>query len=561
MIEQIEHSVSSLTVRLRESEHEIGVVCANLDDLFTRLHAELDTGAQTARENLNAVKSLKDGDGRARITDFFTITSGLFDEIRERDTVFLASVNAGIERISALDQIIARVRSDSEEMEIVSLNALTAALKSGSAGRAFSVITDELKKISFKTIAVTVEISSQGRKLLESFRSLSAILTGLTSLQESFYEDVRSAILGGVSSLESRVLHTGDSLGALVQEAAESRKILSDVRQSLETLNQARPSMGEVILALGEAIKDKDAALEDKLIYTGTAAGLSASVLGDVIRGIEISTARLSGKTEGLTAFVEDARRRREKVVGEFENEGGGSLSALDRAETYVRLKNQALSASRELSRQVQQLNESFRVLSSLLGKFQNIVVASRIEIARTRALVVVSNTVAGMIEITENLGRDVGQATDVTKAFIKTASADIHSYDKTEERNDERLNAAVRRMRAEFTDLESARERVREAAASFRLITPETPELLRAVGASLERLSMLKEGLTRLRDEIETLKRRADKEAEPFKTDGVPPAISNDRLGRLLDGLRSRAQGRAIAESGVQPAGEPANS
>lgn len=537
MSDQLERGVSSLIERLHQTERELESTYLSLGDLFPRLVAETDASARTAGDSLAAIRQSRTGTEKSTAEDFLASASSFFRDLRERDKTFLASVNAGIERIAALDEIIARVRSDSEEMEIVSLNALTAALKSGSAGRGFSVITDELKQISFKTISVTEDISAQGRKLLDSFRSLGAILTDLDTLQERFFEEIRGTLSEGFSALDARVQEAAGAFGALSQEAAGVRDPILGIMQGVQVQDILRQSIDHVILSLREVFKDPTVSLKDELVFTAAVADLSVSVLSDVIERIREGVSGMGGHVDEVVRFVEALETRRQRTVSICEDFGIGSGEAAGKAETYLALKGRALAAGRNLSDQVRQLNDSFRILASLLGKFQNIVVASRIEIARTRALSVVSNTVAGMIEITESLGRDVGQATDLTKTFIKTASAEILAYDKVQERNDERLALSVRRMEDELRRLESSRERVREAIASFRLYTPQFLDLIRTARASLDRLTGLKDTLELLRGEIETLKRRASLEAEGIEGGGDDlHSIRNERLRRMVE-------------------------
>ena len=537
MSDQLEHGVSSLIDRLQQTERELESTYLSLGELFPRLVAETDASAKAAGESLNAVLGALDGGGRSAIEDFLASASIFFRDLRERDKSFLASVNAGIDRIAALDEIIARVRSDSEEMEIVSLNALTAALKSGSAGRGFSVITDELKQISFKTISVTEDISARGHKLLDSFRSLGSILTDLDALQESFFEEIRLTLSGGFSALESRVQESAAAFGNLSREAAGVREPILGIMQGVQVQDILRQSIDHVILSLREIFKDPTVSRKDELVFTAAVADLSMSVLTDVIARIQEGVAGMGGHVDEVVDFVEALETRRQRTVNICEDFGIGSGEAAGKAETYLALKGRALAAGRSLAEQVRQLNDSFKILSSLLGKFQNIVVASRIEIARTRALSVVSNTVAGMIEITESLGRDVGQATDLTKTFIKTASAEILAYDRVQEKNDERLSLSVRRMEDELRRLESARERVREAISSFRLYTPEFLELIRTARDSLDRLARLKDVLDLLRGEIGTLKRRSTLEAEGIDDGGDDlHSIRNERLRRMVE-------------------------
>jgi len=537
MIEQLAKNVSSLIDRLHEAERQIESTYLSLGELFPRLVAETDASAQNARESLDFVLGAMGGGAGSRIEEFLSLSSRFFKELREQDKAFLVSVNTGIAHISELDKIIARVRLDSEEMEIVSLNALTAALKSGSAGRAFSVITDELKQLSSRTIATTVDISSQGQKLLESFRFLGGLLTELSTLQESFFEELRATLSGGFSALESRVQRASEAFSELARESSGVKDPIVGIMQGVQVQDILRQSIDHVILSLEEIAKDEDVSIKDELVFAAAVAELSISVLNDVIQRIDDGVAIMSGHINDVVAVVENVDKRRKVVADSYEDISMGSGDTVEKAESYLKLKHQALSAGRNLSNQVKQLNDSFKVLYSLLNKFQNIVVASRIEIARTRALSVVSNTVAGMIEITESLGRDVSQATEVTKTFIKTASADILSYDRTQESSDQRLSTSVRRMESELQRLETARSRVKETIISFRLYTPEFLELIHTSRTALVQLSDLRETLGRLRDEIDSLKQKASREADLIEGESLDVyTIRSERLRRMVD-------------------------
>ncbi len=537
MIEQLAQSVASLMERLHKTERETESTYLSLGELFPRLVAETDASARKAQDSLDAVLGALGGGEGADVEDFLSQASRFFEELRGNDKAFLVSVHSGIGRISELDEIITKVRSDSEEMEIVSLNALTAALKSGSAGRAFSVITDELKQLSARTIATTVNISSQGQRLLESFRLLGEDLTELSSLQERFFEEMRSTLTTGFSELEDRVQKAADAFRELVRESSGVRKPITGIMQGVQVQDILRQSIDHVILSLEEIAKDDEVSPKDELAFVAAVAELSISVLDDVIQRMDEGTALTSGLISEVVSVVENVDRRRQTVSDGYEDISANSGTALERAETYLKLKNQALGMGRDLSEQVKKLNDSFKILYSLLGRFQNIVVASRIEIARTRALAVVSNTVAGMIEITENLGEDVGKATEVTKTFIKTASADILAYGRNQEQSDQRLGSAVRRLESELERLETARIRVKETIVSFRLYTPEFLELIQTSRSSLDRMSALSRDLGTLRDEIGILRSRAAEEAGRLEGgDSDLPSIRNERLRRMVE-------------------------
>ena len=544
MSDQIEQGAASLIERLQDSKLEIESTWAALEELYPKLEAEAK--AEAAGASLDAVRKCLDLEGSASVEEFLGSASEFFRDLRDRDRSFLAGVNAGIERISALDEIIARVRTDSEEMEIVSLNALTAALKSGSAGRAFSVITDELKKLSFKTISVTEAISAQGRKLLDYFRSLGAVLTELAGIQEIFFEEIRSTLSGGFSALDTIVREAASSFGELSREAEAVRESLIGIAQGEDVRDAVRQSLGQVLPCLREACKDRTVSRRDMLAYLAAAAELSRSPLEELIGRIESGLSGPVGRLDEVANLVERLEQRRKEAASVCEAIEAGSGVAMARTRNYLDLRDRALSAGRSLSEHVKRLNDSFRILASLLGKFQNIVVASRIEIARTRALSVVSNTVAGMMNITELLDRDVGQATELTKSFIKTASAEILSYDKIQERNEERLRLSARRIEDELERLHGSRERVRTAISAFRLHSPEFPEQVRAAQSHLGRLAELKQNVESLLGEVESLGRQAAEGLEGSDEDSR--SIRNERLRRTLARFAKIVHGREAA-------------
>ena len=81
------------------------------------------------------------------------------------------------------------------------------------------------------------------------------------------------------------------------------------------------------------------------------------------------------------------------------------------------------------LTDHVAALEGSFKGLAALLSRFQNIVVASRIEVAKTKALAGVVNTVGGMVTLTERIATDVTAAMDTTKDFTTVANDAIGGY------------------------------------------------------------------------------------------------------------------------------------
>jgi methyl-accepting chemotaxis protein len=178
--------------------------------------------------------------------EFIEDATGSSTNAAETENRFFDGVEAGIGSLSKLDQIIDRVREDSEEMEIVSLNAMTVALKSGSAGRAFSVITDELKRLSGKTIQHANDLSSAGTELLDGLDSLRRTLGNLARKQEHFFGTVKETLDGGFKRLDAEVDETAATLRALASQASGVREPVSEIMQGVQLQDIIRQSLDHV---------------------------------------------------------------------------------------------------------------------------------------------------------------------------------------------------------------------------------------------------------------------------------------------------------------------------
>ncbi len=566
-----------------ESESED--IYLSLGRLFPRLVAEMRKSSETAQASLDGFSSLKEGargaasrgasagvepaggapgagGGLDGMSAFAEESSAYFRRIHERDSAFLARINESIERLSSLEELIGRVRLDSEEMEIISLNAMTVALKSGNAGKAFSVITDELKRLSSRTIALTEEITARGRALLEYFSRLRDSLGELDSFQAAFFADLDKALSQGYSELEGDVRSALEVFGGLLADAQSVREPVQNIMQGIQLQDIFRQSLQHVSISLEEARKsageasamgsgsEASAALAEELAFVAAVAELSGSLLEEIVGQLDSAAGEFAKEIEAVSRLIEEVEGRRAAFIGDPERVQEGSVDASRFSAgsgRYLALKKDVIGTARRLSEQVRVLDESFKGLAGLLARFQNIVVASRIEVAKNRTLAGVTTTVQGMIELTERLGADVGGAMATTKDFIKVASAAIAEYSGGEEagrrsaREDskagtaegDRLQATLRSVEAGIESLDGSRVAVARAVGDFRLYTPEFIALIAEARGALERLRGLSAELKRAQADLALLKSTVDEEAGP---DAPRGAIRSDRLKSMIE-------------------------
>lgn len=577
MLNDLEARICSLIDSIKDIGREGEEVYLGMGRLFPAMMAEADRSCLVGEQGLTGFEgkdALRDGRSLDEMNSFATESCSFFKKLHDHDEDFLDRINESIEKLSALDGLIQGVRSDSEEMEIISLNAMTVALKSGSAGKAFSVITDELKRLSSQTILLTETITGRGTSLLEFFGRLRDTLLELDHFQDQFFGELEQGLSASFSSHRSDLAEIRSFLSGLLVEAREVKEPIQAILAEFGNRNPAYRSLAHVAYSLAEAqtlpgsgATGDYALVDDQLPYLASVARLSAKLLTRTIDELETSSKIFQGGIDGVDlriSAIEERRARFSTTVTGTGEAGFGVSSAGDfsaGAARYLDFKKRVITMARRLAEQVRELENSFKGLSSLLSRFKNIVVASRIEIAKNRSLGSVTTTVMGMVTLTGRIEADVSGAMTTTKDFIKIAMVAIDEYAESASDSGGQLrapsidrraagrnsspgrsgragtgtvNATLDILAEDMLSLEEKRSSTQSALGSFFLFTPEFLEYTSESRMQREALLRLLPRLQELRGELLSL--ASDVSASLGST--VVPEIHSQRQKDMIQKL-----------------------
>ncbi|MDA8426591.1 MAG: hypothetical protein M0Z80_10695 [Treponema sp.] len=500
-----------------------------LGRLFPLLSSEMARSADIAERSLTGIGSAlsigspASGGGRGDSGAFFRA-------LHDRDTAFLERINDSMKRLGSLDEIIARIRADSEEMEIISLNAMTAALKSGNEGRAFSVITDELKRLSGSTIALADSVTGIGRSLLQSFDRLRSSLAELDAFRSDYFASLDETVTKGFGEIERKVVSATDFFAALLAEARRVGEPVAKVMQDIQLQDILRQSLQHVAISLREA---EDAAVSDgDSAFVAAVIELSRNLLDEVGERLGTGAAAFGGDMESVRSIVDSCESRRAEYLARAAGASCVDTNRLSEGSSrYLSLRRGVIVVARRLSDQVRLLDESFKGISALLSRFQTIVVASRIEVAKTKALQNVATTVRGMIELTDRIESDVGGALGMTKSFIKVAIAAIADYSAEDEGSGESLVAALDGIESYADGFARACDSVEAQIGAFSLYTPDFIRRLEEVGTELARIGELTSLLASVRADLAGLLRELN-----YEPGSAIAGEHGERLRRMVE-------------------------
>jgi hypothetical protein len=471
---------------------------------------------------------------RARIES----NRALFGEIEAVDARFLEEIEASILKLAGLDGVIAGVRADSEEMEIVSINALTVALKSGAAGKAFSVITDELKRLSAQTIGLTYDLSRIGKDLLDRFRALRDEIARARAAQSDFFADASERISSGFSFLEGQVRAAAGFFGEQLVRSRDMGESVYDIMQNVQHQDIIRQSLEHVQLVIREAGSDDAEELEMEA-FAAKAARLSVMVLEDIGARLGDTARSFRDRVEELEAIARECDSMRSETLARLESRDEGGLAGFGkRSREYVVGKQAFVQSCRLLDARVRELDEGFKSLVKLMSRFKSVVTASRIEIAKNRTLQIVSNTVRGMMSLTERIEEDVSGAIKQTGGFMKLATTAIARYAREYEDRHQALVDALAAAEDDFAALAEVRSGAIEYLREFSIFSGGFLALVDSSAGELSALDRLRERLSAAAVELAEV---ADSSGGVADSSGgvgdfEDGRIGDERLQRLIE-------------------------
>jgi len=541
MVQTVAESVLGLVDRIDAIEHETEDIYLRLGKVFQAVKAAVDSSSREAEHAVQRVLNEHHGGtsietAKRRSKEFIEDATRFFEKASQSEQNFLSGVERGIENLSKLDGIISRVRADSEEMEIISLNAMTVALKSGAAGRAFSVITDELKRLSGRTIKHADELSHAGTDLLERLNILKKTLSELSETQTSFFTSARSALENGFVNLENDVDGTARAIRSLSADSAGVKGPISTIMQEVQLQDIIRQSLDHVRLSLKAAEPDtsqyeEQITEDEEHAFLLEITRLSSSLLDDVSRQVRASLERFRSGMDGVNAVMSAVEMARFAMVAErTASRVGGDYRA--RAQAYIAAKESALVDAGAICSGVKMLEEKFKGINTILAKFKSIVTASRIETARNRALAIVSTTVTGMMELTDSLSDDVENAGGVTRSFGKALSMGMTDYLSDADETIVALRKEIDSLQAEFDRMSDSRRRLWETESNFRPFSDKFTQAVSEATESVDRIAVLAAELEGMRDALATYANAAGNSSVQVSAS----SIHSDRLKEIVN-------------------------
>jgi hypothetical protein len=545
---------------------------AGTEQLYTRLGtcfpALLSITGSDGTSSLPALKGIFGSLSRGFET-YGREEEGFFAEYNERNSRLFERLN---ERMSALDRInerVSAIHSDSEELEIISLNAMVISIKSGEKGRAFSCITENLKRLSARMIALSNELLVEEKRLIEKNSNLKTSFNTLLSAQKGVSVTANSGDDG--ADIVQALRAAEEMLDRMAESAALVSAPIREAMSGIQLQDIIRQSIDQILLAFKDLAEDGEPHTDDerldRLTFDIELLELCGKIGLDICSNIERSIDIFSGnwaRVHGILDSVEESRlafiakyldrkARATSIPLLLDGMTSGFSDYIARIGVYQRGQKTMVGDSATIVSEVKHLRVIFDNIRPIITRLQHVRITQQIEVAKNPAIRSVQDTVTYMSELILQADQRVQETQKELEQFISgidELTRGFSSEAETDHRTLERIKheklAFFNQMRDYQSDLARAVTSLRVYPESFNAMCVEVDGHIAALKAILASITGI---TTEIEKAIEENKKARD---ELLAHGGIESwSIQNGRLRDLVTQFTITAHKEAAGKIG----------
>lgn len=551
------------------------IIISHLDDLVQKTEAiylslgrnyplllqELDRSIKGSSVSVNEEEGIDSLESVDTIISEAAYIAGNFKNslaaLYKRDGELFEIIDRGISEMGILSDVIDNIREISTEMELISLNAMTVALKSGTAGKAFSFITDELKKLSAQTIQLTEQLTEIGSNQLKNFENYREEISEAGGKQKDVNDRLHRHLEESFTTVSNTLKNSEEIMLNLSQSSKEIHPPLMKIMEEIQLQDIIRQSINHIYISLDQFRELGENWTEeqkmDELAFREMLPDLCSSVLKDVQNDLKKSFVvfeEQSSRVKSLLDALENQRKEfvtaslgkspesKDSILALREESNQKIIQLTDDVHETIAVSQTISEDGINLIKKIQILQRQFLSFEPIITRFHNIIVASKIEVAKQAALGDMKDTVSNMTDLTEGIDNDISKALDTIKYFLKTTEKTIGEYSRIIHKEMPELKNLTLRTADNNQRLNNICDSLIDKLQTFSLFTPRFFTLYNDTENNRKKLLDLEDGIIKTESLLERIRVNA---RQGLKETGVLEksrnwTIQSDRLNDIIE-------------------------
>lgn len=432
--------------------------------------------------------------------------------IRSQNTELFTNFTNNMHLLDDVQKIILGIKDGSEEMEVISLNAMVVSIHSGKAGQAFSYITSNLKEMSLRLITQSDTLFTCRTGIQES---LSEFQEQIQST-ESVNEDSEKRITDSNEGMLEASNRISAKLGNILNRAAEVKMPIIKAMEGIQMQDIIRQSLDDVLIAVSKIAEPaEDASPIEKLEqYTANTklATLCARCLVHIQEKLDNSITVFTENQQTANEMLSDIN----SMVESFTHEDAAADNELKQLKmrmneaiddfdsftqlfkSYQGIQNRVMAAVDNIQRDVGNMSKVFSGFMPIITMLNYVAIAQRIEVARNEAIASIKDTVEHMSNIISTTQEEVNTAQKKLVDFTDSVNNEISSFREKASHEKLNFNSVGEQKQAYANALAIAFDKL---SSSVRSVTIYTPQFFTSYNRIIELIEKLKTLSSKLKD------------------------------------------------------------
>ena len=501
-------------------------------DFSTEFPQLLDSGKASSLDDLlETLQTLENENTLSSRTE-----NSHFHDYEEKYSDLFKSLNEKIQNLSQINSDISHIKNDSEEMELIALNAMVVSIKSGDKGRAFSKITENLQQLSTSMIGLSARLSSEEGVLINNVNNLKELFQEITSCQKKISE-ISTAEMNRISSCITRsstplqeMKQLSQSVYPQIQAAMEGLQLQDIIKQAFDHVVMCFDQfMDEELISSNEEKLDT-------IAFNISLSEIAQDVLNDIGGHLQRASEIFSQKWELVESILDQTDERRSDYVHNFSHtaSSSGSLSIVAQLESategfqellkhfaqFQGIQKKVVTVCRNIIDRAHGMYDVFANLRPVISRLQHVRILQQIEVSKNDAVMAVKDLVTDM----DNLIMDSSNALDAMQITIETFIAEVSDMISIFTSTMAEDNAKMTEVRTEkvafFNTLQTIQERIYSLMQHFTVYPPEFKQQCDHVNVMLGQLHSIQADFDRMKDQLSAeVRRLSDKKTQFMHT------------------------------------------
>ncbi|MCR5613784.1 hypothetical protein [Treponema sp.] len=540
-------NIAEIQEQIRQYSQKTEDIFMNLAERFPQLLNKDEGSAMatflemfTSLDRMNNENSKNEG-------DFFTGYDKKYAALFE-------SLNKKIEDLTHVNENVKKITENSEEMELIALNAMVISIKSGERGRAFSSITESLKQLS-------TDMNIYSNKLLEEEELLLKQISGL--------KDVFNGIMSAQKKLSSAGTSSSTDVSDLIERASgplqDIKSIINSVyipiqraMEGLQLQDIVRQAMDHILLCFDECSKleHSDGTNEkslDNITFNIDLLKLSSSVLDDICKNIKKSIDIFKNNWDSVTSTLNNVEPKRSEYISRFLDRHSASqdniqlrMEKISEEFTGILEEFGAYQASQKnldrdcgiITERALQMYAVFEALKPIIARLHHVRILQQIEVAKNPAISAVKDSVIDMDNLISSANESLDQMQDMLSVFITSIKSLLEEFTKNSREDSLEMNKIRIAKNSFVSEFRNVQTELSSMLNSFSVFPQGFEQHCAIVKNKLDELAEIYDSLENLIAQLgdEEVKLNGKKQ-ELMSTLGVDSwELKDDRLKELIN-------------------------